>query len=251
MLLGMLVMPVSQGVNASNFNCEKVGQTGYLFVEENNQIAALQQDIANINQIAKNQINAAQNILDSNPLNAAAQATYNTAVQIAESARNNQVTDKQEKIQLLEAQINYQKKLIRFGCEEYVPTEQFLSNNTPKFQGLSSVDSKGNVILNGIERGSNIQRDQIQEISTSGNLPQLIIGWVQLTGQIVAILAVMIIVYAGYLVIIQWTDPNSRLKGFKIIGWVSFGVIMVFAAYPFVIMIVQALFGELNISPNG
>ena len=128
---------------------------------------------------------------------------------------------------------NKQIEEYELACSTYVPKDKLLDNYIPVLQG------------SGLKQGLENQRREVQAISRSANLPRLIIGYVKLFGQIIAVLSVMGIVYAGYLYIFQWTGA-SKETALKIIQYVVIGIFIVFAGYPLILMVIKALFGELE-----
>jgi hypothetical protein len=82
----------------------------------------------------------------------------------------------------------------------------------------------------GIRRGARIVKCNIDRgISTEKDLNVLALGWVNFALSIVAVIAVIAIIYAGFLYIVSGGDDTDKAK--KILLYVAVGIIMILSAY--------------------
>lgn len=85
----------------------------------------------------------------------------------------------------------------------------------------------------GLRRGARIVKCNIDRgISTEEDLNILILGWVNFVLQIVAVIAIVVIIYAGFLYISSGGDDAEKPK--KIIMYVVIGIILIMGAYAIV-----------------
>lgn len=85
----------------------------------------------------------------------------------------------------------------------------------------------------GLRRGARIIRCNIDRgVSTEEDLNVLALGWVNFMLQIVAVLAVVAIIYAGFLYIVSGGNDTEKAK--KIVIYVAVGIILILASFAIV-----------------
>jgi len=97
----------------------------------------------------------------------------------------------------------------------------------------------------GIKRGARIVRCNIDKgISTGESLFELTFGWLRFSLQLVAMIAVVALIYAGYLYITSLGGAGVD-KAKKILLYVAMGLILILGSYAIVNTIMQARFGVI------
>lgn len=87
----------------------------------------------------------------------------------------------------------------------------------------------------GLDGGGNrIERQLDRDLARTKSLPELVTGWLRFAFPLVALIAVVAIVYAGFLFIFYYGDDTRRETAQKIIMYVVVGIVLVFAAYAIV-----------------
>jgi len=79
-------------------------------------------------------------------------------------------------------------------------------------------------------------------ISQERNLKELIIGWTNFLLSISAILAVVALVWAGFLYITAFGDDSRMETAKKIVIWVVLGILLILASYAIVNTVMRAVF---------
>jgi len=84
----------------------------------------------------------------------------------------------------------------------------------------------------GIRGGANLTKQNIdQNVYTGSDLKRLMIAWTRFAYPIIAILAVIAIIYAGFLYVTAFEDEGKTETAKKIIIWVVIGIILVLGAF--------------------
>lgn len=86
----------------------------------------------------------------------------------------------------------------------------------------------------GLVAGSEQVQGTLKGVSTSRDLPRMIIGWVKFGLEFLAVVAVIAIVYAGVLMVTDFGDGSRKEQGQKIITYVVIGLIIIMSAYAIV-----------------
>ena len=73
------------------------------------------------------------------------------------------------------------------------------------------------------------------------NLPELIIGWTKFTFPLLSIMAVVALIYAGFLYIANFGDDAQTETAKKIIIWLIIGLLLIFGAFALVSTIIPGL----------
>jgi len=95
----------------------------------------------------------------------------------------------------------------------------------------------------GLRGGSNIVAGRLDNsISKERDLKRLIIGWTNFITSVVALLAVVALVWAGTLYVTAFGDDSRMESAKKIVIWVVIGIILILGAYAIVNTVMQAVF---------
>lgn len=95
----------------------------------------------------------------------------------------------------------------------------------------------------GLRGGAGIVAGQLDNnISKERDLKRLIIGWTNFITSVVALLAVVALVWAGTLYITAFGDDSRMESAKKIVIWVVIGIILILGAYAIVNTVMQAVF---------
>ncbi len=96
----------------------------------------------------------------------------------------------------------------------------------------------------GLKKGAKIVKCNLDKgLSKEKNLNVLIIGWMKFFLSVTAVVAVLAIVFAGFLYITAGGEDGQTEKAKKIVMWVAIGIILIFGSYAIVNTIMQARFG--------
>jgi|GEM_PF-2388082 hypothetical protein len=102
----------------------------------------------------------------------------------------------------------------------------------------------------GIKKGAKIVKCNLDNgVSKEKNLNVLLIGWMKFFLSVTAVVAVLAIVFAGFLYITAGGDDAQTTKAKKVVMWVAIGIILIFGSYAIVNTIMKARFGP-NVSAN-
>ncbi len=94
----------------------------------------------------------------------------------------------------------------------------------------------------GLKPGADIAATMLDPgVSKERDLPTLVIGWVKFFSGIMAVIAVVAVVYAGFLYISAFGEDSQMEKAKNIVLYVILGIILVFAAYAIVNTIMRAV----------
>jgi len=105
--------------------------------------------------------------------------------------------------------------------------------------------SYGGPVFNGpgLQGGANIVEANLDDkVSKGSDVKALIIGWVNFFLEIIAIVAVIAIVWAGFVYITSLGDDSRIESAKKIIIWAVIGLILILAAYAIVNTVMSAAF---------
>ena len=95
---------------------------------------------------------------------------------------------------------------------------------------------------NYIETSTEMAGDALDyKIQKSMNLPELIIGWTKFTFPLLSIMAVVALIYAGFLYIANFGDDAQTETAKKIIIWLIIGLLLIFGAFALVSTIIPGL----------
>ena len=84
-----------------------------------------------------------------------------------------------------------------------------------------------------------------RSISHQTDIKALIIGWVRFALELVAVLSVVAIVWAGILYITDMGDGGNQEKAKKILIWVTIGIIVIIGSYAIVNTLMGANFAGI------
>lgn len=108
-----------------------------------------------------------------------------------------------------------------------------------------SINGGGGAIFDGpgLTGGANYVQGQLDDnVTKEGDLKQLIIGWTNFLLPLAAVLAVLAVVWAGFLYITSFGDDGRTESAKKIIMWVVVGILVMAGAYAIVNVILEAIF---------
>lgn len=129
---------------------------------------------------------------------------------------------------------NAEAKLTAEEAVEYAP---FGVYEGPSFSGP------------GLKAGSRIAKSKIDNtISKEKSIKKLAIGWVNFALSLVAILAVIAVIYAGILYVTSMGDDGNKEKAKNIIIYVAAGILLIFGSYAIVKALLTASGGGVNFS---
>ncbi len=119
------------------------------------------------------------------------------------------------------------------------------------FNGISS-SSGGNVSIPyggpvfdgpGLQGGANIVEQYLDnKVSKETDVKNLIIGWVNFFLEVVALIAVLAIIWAGFTYITSLGDDSRIESAKKMIIWAAVGLILILGAYAIVNTVISAAF---------
>ena len=96
----------------------------------------------------------------------------------------------------------------------------------------------------GLKKGAKIVKCNLDKgLSKEKNLNTLLIGWMKFFLSVTAVVAVLAIVFAGFLYITAGGEDGQTEKAKKIVMWVAIGIILIFGSYAIVNTIMKARFG--------
>lgn len=99
----------------------------------------------------------------------------------------------------------------------------------------------------GIKKGAKIVKCNLDRgVSKEKNLNTLLIGWMKFFLSVTAVVAVLAIVFAGFLYITAGGDDAQTEKAKKVVMWVAIGIILIFGSYAIVNTLMQARFGPAS-----
>lgn len=95
----------------------------------------------------------------------------------------------------------------------------------------------------GLEGGALLAENLLDDnVSKERDLKELVIGWTNFLLSVAALLAVIAIVWAGFLYVTAAGDDSRMETAKKIIIWVFIGILLILAAYAIVNTVMQAAF---------
>jgi hypothetical protein len=95
----------------------------------------------------------------------------------------------------------------------------------------------------GLEGGALLAENLLDDnVSKERDLKELVIGWTNFLLSVAALLAVIAIVWAGFLYVTAAGDDSRMETAKKIIIWVVIGILLILAAYAIVNTVMQAAF---------
>ena len=95
----------------------------------------------------------------------------------------------------------------------------------------------------GIHQGAALTKSRIDKaIHTGSDLKKLMISWTRFLYPIAALLAVIGLVYAGFLYITAFGDDSSAENAKKIVTWVVMGIILLLGSFAIVNSLINGLF---------
>jgi len=95
----------------------------------------------------------------------------------------------------------------------------------------------------GLEGGANLVNKHLDDkVSKEKDIKELIIGWTNFLLGVAALLAVVALVWAGFMYITSLGDDSNMEKAKKIIIWVVIGLLLILAAYAIVNTVMKAAF---------
>jgi len=95
----------------------------------------------------------------------------------------------------------------------------------------------------GLEGGALLAESLLDDnVSKERDLKTLVIGWTNFLLSVAALLAVIAIVWAGFLYVTAGGDDGRMESAKKIIIWVIIGILLILAAYAIVNTVMQAAF---------
>ncbi len=98
----------------------------------------------------------------------------------------------------------------------------------------------------GLKRGARMVRCNIDKgVSTGEDLIQLVIGWTKFFLQIVAALAVIALIYAGFTYVTSFGNDSRMESAKKAILFTALGILLILGAYAIVNTLMQVRFGVL------
>lgn len=111
-------------------------------------------------------------------------------------------------------------------------------DETPGFKDPGKCDG-GTIFCGiGLKEGANYTGKELDDkevgITTNVNMKKLVIGWIKFFLGIIAVIAVIALIYAGILMIVHMGDDSQIEKAKKIIIWAVVGIILVFLAFAIV-----------------
>lgn len=97
----------------------------------------------------------------------------------------------------------------------------------------------------GLEKGAKIVKCKLDKgISKRKSLPELLAGWSNFLMSIAATVAVIALIWAGFLYVTAGGEDGNMEKAKKIIIYVALGVILILGSYAIVNTVMKARFGE-------
>lgn len=95
----------------------------------------------------------------------------------------------------------------------------------------------------GLEGGALLAENLLDDnVSKERDLKELVIGWTNFLLSVAALLAVIAIVWAGFLYVTAAGDDGRMETAKKIVIWVFIGILLILAAYAIVNTVMQAAF---------
>lgn len=95
----------------------------------------------------------------------------------------------------------------------------------------------------GLEGGALLAENLLDDnVSKERDLKELVIGWMNFLLSLAALLAVIAIVWAGFLYVTAAGDDGRMETAKKIVIWVVIGILLILAAYAIVNTVMQAAF---------
>lgn len=97
----------------------------------------------------------------------------------------------------------------------------------------------------GLRSGAILAHENLtKSISHETNLKSLVLGWTKFVLELVAILAVLAVVWAGILYITDMGDGGNQEKAKKILIWVAIGILVILGSYAIVSALMTADIGS-------
>ncbi len=122
----------------------------------------------------------------------------------------------------------------QINAEIYTP-------NVPVYPNKQQYEKKwldGDGLTGGI---NNIRQELDPEISRSRSLSELVISWLDFLFPIIALVAVLAIIYAGFLFIVYYGNDEMKTRATNIILYVIIGIVLVFAAFAIVSTLISGI----------
>lgn len=96
----------------------------------------------------------------------------------------------------------------------------------------------------GIKKGAKLAKCRLDNgVSKVKNMNRLLVGWMKFFLSVTAVIAVLAIVFAGFLYVTAGGDDGQTEKAKKVVMWVAIGILLIFGSYAIVNTIMQARFG--------
>ena len=95
----------------------------------------------------------------------------------------------------------------------------------------------------GLEGGALLTENELDDnVSKERDVKVLIIGWTNFLLQVTALLAVVALVYAGFLYVTAGGDDSRMESAKKIVIWVVVGILVILGSYAIVNTVMEAVF---------
>ena len=96
----------------------------------------------------------------------------------------------------------------------------------------------------GLKRGAKLVKCKLDEgVSKEEDLKVLIIGWTRFLLSLTAMVAVVALIWAGFLYVTAAGDDTKTESAKKIITWVVIGIVLILGSYAIVNTVMHARFG--------
>ncbi len=135
------------------------------------------------------------------------------------------------------------------GLSDYLdrvlePTRNNAVINTSSSGGAVNLPYGGPVFNGpGLQEGALITEQFLDDnVSKERDIKELIIGWINFLLSVTALIAVVALVWAGFVYITSLGDDSRMETAKKIIIWVVIGILIILAAYAIVNTVMEAVF---------
>lgn len=96
----------------------------------------------------------------------------------------------------------------------------------------------------GLKKGAKLVKCKLDDgVSKEESLKVLIIGWTKFFLSVTATIAIVALIWAGFMYVTSGGDESRTESAKKIVLWVALGMILILASYAIVNTIMQARFG--------
>ena len=155
------------------------------------------------------------------------------------SALGHVLASKQQEC-LDDSEMRYQRSLKDSGARE-----QRRADDAACRAGVAEVYSGPVFGGGGLRSGAILAHENLtKSISHETDLKALILGWTKFVLELVAILAVLAVVWAGILYITDMGDGGNQEKAKKILIWVAVGILVILGSYAIVNALMKADLGS-------